>query len=124
MAVRFPMRIDPVWRPMLFPLGGTREASFAEVTDDSVRFQFGLLFDRTFPLSDVAGARNRDAHWWHGIGWRSNLLGQIGLLGSHSGVVEVRFKTRTRALGVFPCDSVAISLQDPDGFLAALKGAK
>jgi hypothetical protein len=121
---RFQMRIDPVWRPLLLPFSGWQSGSFAEVTDDSVRFRFGLLFDRTFPLSDVAGARRRDAHWWHGIGWRSNLLGRIGLLGSHSGVVEVRFKTRTRALGVFPCDSVAISLQDPDGFLATLKAGE
>ena len=121
MAARFQMRIDPVWRPMLLPFGGLQSGSFAEVTDDSVRFRFGLLFDRTFPLSDVAGAHRRVAHWWHGIGWRSNLVGRIGLLGSHSGVVEVRLKQRTRAFGVFPCDSIAISLQDPDGFLAALK---
>jgi hypothetical protein len=119
--MRFQMRIDPLWQPMLLPFGGFHSGSFAEVTDDSVRFRFGLLFDRTFPLSDVAGARRREAHWWHGIGWRSNLLGRIGLLGSHSGVVEVRFKQRTRAFGVFPCDSIAISLQDPDGFLGALK---
>ncbi len=118
------MQIDNVWRPVLLPFGGTKSASFAEVTEDKVRFRFGVLFDRTFPRSEIAGARKRQMHWWNGIGWRSNLLGRIGLLGSHSGVVEVRFKQRTRAFAVFPCDSVSISLQDPDGFLAALNAAE
>jgi hypothetical protein len=94
------------------------------VSDDGVRFRFGMLFDRTFPRSEVAGARKRQMHWWNGIGWCSNLLGRIGLLGSHTGVVEVRFKQRSLAFGVFPCDSVSISLQNPDGFLKVLKAAE
>jgi hypothetical protein len=124
MAQRFPMRVDKVWAPVLFPFGGLHSGSFAEVTDDNVRFRFGVLFDRAFPRSEIAGARKRQMHWWNGIGWRSNLLGRIGLLGSHTGVVEVRFKQRTRAFAVFPCDSVSISLEDPDGFLTALKAAE
>jgi hypothetical protein len=124
MAARFPMNIDPVWQPILLPFGGTRHTSFAEVSDDGVRFRFGMLFDRTFRRSEVAGARKRQMHWWNGIGWCSNLLGRIGLLGSHTGVVEVRFKQRSLAFGVFPCDSVSISLQNPDGFLKVLKAAE
>jgi hypothetical protein len=124
MAQRFPMRVDRVWAPLLFPFGGLQSGSFAEVTEDNVRFRFGVLFDREFPLSEVASARKRQMHWWNGIGWRSNLLGRIGLLGSHTGVVEVRFKKRTRAFAVFPCDSVSISLLDPDGFLVALNAAE
>ena len=117
---KFPMRIDPVWRPALLPFGGTPDSSYAEVTADGVHFRFGFLFDRTILRSEIATAYRWQPAWWHGIGWRSNLTGRIGLLGSHQGVVEIRLKNRTRSWGVFPCDRIAISLQDPEGFLEAL----
>jgi hypothetical protein len=115
------MRLDPVWRPLLLPLGGTQDNSYAEVTADSLHLRFGFAFDRTIPRDEIASACRWQPAWWHGIGWRSNLRGRIGLLGSHDGVVEIRLKHRTRNWGVFPCDRVAVSLQDPEGFLKALE---
>jgi hypothetical protein len=32
-------------------------------------------------------------------------------------VVEVRFRKRERIWGIFHCDRIAVSLEDPDGFL-------
>jgi hypothetical protein len=117
---RFAMRIDPVWRPLLGAFGGMRDASFAEVAEDYVRFRFGLLFDREIPKEEVKSAEKRAMQWWDGYGWRYSPLGRrIGLLGSHSGVVEVQLNKRER-WGIFPYQSLAMSLDDPDGFLAAL----
>lgn len=120
---RFMMRLDPAWRPLLWVLGGAEPASFVEIDADSVRFKFGYAFDRTVPRSDIEAAALRDWPWWMGIGWRSNLRGLIGLIGSPRGVVEVQLRTSTRTWGVFPCDRIAVSLQDPEGFVEALSTA-
>ena len=48
----------------------------------------------------------------------------VGLIGSYQGVVEVKLRTRTRAWAVFPCDRIAVSLEDPDGFIAAIGGMR
>ena len=114
------MRLDSVWRPILLPFGGTQESSYAEVTPDGVHVRFGFLFDRTIPRSEIASAFRWQPAWWNGIGWRSNLTGRISLLGSHQGVVAIRLNNRTRSWGLFPCDTIAISLQDPVAFLEAL----
>ena len=118
--MRFPIRTDPWWRPLLLAGGATRDRSYVEVTDDRVSFRFGFFFRRAVDRGEVEGAALR--HWplWMGIGWRSNLRGVIGLIGSYRGVVEVRLQSRSRAWGVFPCDRIAVSLEDPEGFIAAL----
>jgi len=120
--MRFQIRVDPVWRPFVFIGGATRRNSYVEVTDEGVHFRFGLLFDRTVPFSDVKDVFPRSWPLWYGIGWRSNFRGVIGLVGSYTGAVEVRLSKRGRAWGVFPCDRIAVSLEDPEGFIAAVKG--
>lgn len=118
--MRFAIRIDPVWRAFLLAGGATRRNSFVELTDTEITFRFGALFRRTFPRADIDGAAGRRWPLWYGVGWRSNLRGVIGLIGSYRDVVEVKLKARTRAWGVFPCDRIAVSLEDPNGFLSAL----
>jgi hypothetical protein len=114
------MNLDSMWRTLIGAFGGTQDASYVELSDDSVRFKFGPLFDRTFLRADIASAEKRAMQWWDGWGWRSNLTGRIGLLGSHNGVVLLKLRKRSRAWGVFPCSSIAVSLQEPDAFIAAL----
>ncbi len=118
--MRFPIRIDPIWRPLLLGAGATRGRSYVEVSEKEIGFRFGFWFRREVPRSEIVGAAPRQWPVWYGVGWRSNLRGVIGLIGSYQGVVEVRLKNRTRAWGVFPCDRIAVSLEDPDGFIAAL----
>jgi hypothetical protein len=118
--MRFPIRVDPWWRPLLLAGGATRDNSYVEVTDDRVSFRFGFFFRRAFSRDEIEGASLR--HWpiWMGVGWRSNLRGVIGLIGSYRGVVEVRLKGRSRVWALFPCDRIAASLEDPEGFIEAL----
>ena len=122
--MRSQIRVDPVWRPFVFIGGATKANSYVEVTDEGVHFRFGLLFDRTVPISDVKEVFPRSWPLWYGIGWRSNLRGVIGLVGSYTGVVEVRLNKRGRAWGVLPCDRIAVSLEDPEGFIAAVEGKR
>ncbi len=119
--MRFPIRVDPIWRSFLLAGGATRRNAYVELTDNGIHFRFGLLFDRTVPYSDVKAAFRRSWPLWYGIGWRSNLRGAIGLIGSYEDIVEVRLKKRTRAWLVFPCDRIAVSVEQPDAFIRAVE---
>lgn len=114
------MRVDAWWAPVLLITGATSTNTFIDLGDEDVRFDFGLVFDRTIKRDEIESAHRRAWQWWMGIGMRANLRGLIGLIGSQEGVVEVKLKHKQRAWGVIPCDRIAISLQDPDAFLAAL----
>ncbi len=117
---RFPIRIDPLWRLLLLIGGATPDNSYIELTDEALTVNFGRIFRETFARSDIEDASARDWPFWMGVGWRTNFLGRIGLIGSYDNVVEVRFTEPSRVWTVFSCKSLAFSLQDPDGFLEAL----
>ncbi len=120
--MRFPILMSPLWRPLLLPFGGTADRSFLEIEDGSLRVRFGWLFDHRFPLSEVEAAS--PSHWpvWGGIGWRTNLRGTVGLIGTYVHVVEVRFKApqRVRMILPTPCRRLYVSLEEPRDFIAAL----
>lgn len=120
--MRFPIRIDSIWRAPVLIGGATHGNSYVDVTDDGVSFNYGLLFRRTVPRSEIVDAYTREWPWWYGIGWRSDLRGVVGLVGSYRNVVEVKLAKRSRAWAVFPCDRIAVSVEDPAGFIAAVTG--
>lgn len=120
--MRFPIKIDRLWQAPVLIGGATHNNSYVEVTDGEVSFKYGLLFRRTVPKSEIVDVYTRHWPWWYGIGWRSDLRGVIGLVGSYENVVEVQLASRSRAWGVFPCDRIAVSVEDPAGFIAALRG--
>jgi hypothetical protein len=120
------MRIDRLWRPLIWIFGGTADRSFVEVADESVRFRFGF-FDETVPGAEIAGVERYEPRWYHGIGWRW-VPGHVLLLGSHAGVVSFRL-TRSRRVRllpvlprVWPARRLSVSLEDPDAVLSAFRG--
>ncbi len=120
--MRFPIRMDSVWRPLLLTGAAVPSNSYIELKDDGVHFRFGLLFDRTVTYGEITDVFSRSWPLWYGIGWRSNLRGVIGLTGSYEGVVEVRLRRRIgRWLGIFPCDRICVSLEQPEKFIAAVE---
>jgi hypothetical protein len=112
--------MDPTWRPLLGLFGGHQSVSYVEINDKEVRFRFGRFFDRTVQRDNIDVAARREWPWWMGIGWRTDMRGLVGLIGSRMGVVEVTLKQPTRRWGLFPCESIAVSLDDPIGFIEAL----
>ena len=118
---RFQMRIDRLWAPAVLVGGATRGNSYVEVTPEAVTFHFGYIFNHTEDRDSIREVKSRSWPWWMGIGWRSNLRGLLGLVGSYQNVVEVNFESRARAWGILPMDRIAISLEDPEGFMEALK---
>jgi hypothetical protein len=120
--MRFPIRRDPWWAPLLLLFGATPGRSYVELAEDRLVARFGWLFHYSFPLTDIEGARPRSWLLLYGIGWRSNLFGVIGLIGSRGNVVEVRLRQRRWVwmLLPLPCNRLAVSLEDPQAFLEAL----
>ena len=118
---RFQMRIDRVWAPAVLVGGATSRNSYVEVTPEAVTFHFGYIFNHTENRDDIREAKVRSWPWWMGIGWRSNLRGLLGLVGSYRNVVEVSFESRSRAWGLLPMNRIAVSVEDPKGFIEALK---
>ena len=116
-------------RPLLFLVGAAKDTnSYAAIDGDVLHVRFGWLFNQTFPLTAVESAGPGRWPWYYGLGWRTNLVGMVGLVGSYSGVVEIRFKQRQRVAGILPfvklgCDSLMISLKKPNGFIEAVTRA-
>jgi hypothetical protein len=120
--MKFAIRIDPIWKAPLLIGGATADNSYVEVTDAGIRFRFGLLFDRLVQFSEVKSVFPRSWPFLYGIGWRSNLRGVIGLVGSYHDVVEVRLKRRIgRAWWLFPVDRICVSLDEPERFVYELE---
>jgi hypothetical protein len=123
--MRFPILISPLWRPFLLPFGGTRDRSYLELENGTLRVRFGWLFDSSFAVEQVEGAS--PSHWpvWAGIGWRTNLAGTVGLVGTYVNVVELRFKAPQRVRMLLPtrCQRLYVSLEEPREFMAALRQA-
>jgi len=120
---RFQMRIDRIWSPAVLVGGATSNNSYVDVTAEAVTFHFGYLFNHTESRADIREVKARRWPWWMGVGWRSNLRGLLGLIGSYRNVVEVNFDSRSRAWGILPMNRIAISVEDPEGFIEALKPA-
>jgi hypothetical protein len=120
--MRFPIRRSAWWVPLLLLFGATPGRSYVELADDRLVARFGWLFDDSFPLAGIEGAGRRSWPLLYGIGWRTNLFGVIGLIGSRGNVVEVRLKRRRWVWMLLPlsCNRLAVSLKDPEAFLEAL----
>lgn len=117
------MRIDGPWAPFVAVLGGTRGSSFVDVEPGQVRFRFGWGFDQRIARRQIVDAHRTRWPWYCGIGWRICGRRCVGLIGSWSGVVEVALRKprRVRIFGLpYTCHRIAVSLQDPEAFLAEL----
>jgi hypothetical protein len=121
-ATRFPILRSPRSAALLSLFGGTPQRSYVELTGDSLTARFGWLFNYRFALADIEGAGRRSWPLLYGVGWRTNLIGVVGLIGARENVVEVRLKRRRWVWMLLPlsCNRLAVSLEDPEAFLEAL----
>lgn len=124
--MRYAMRLNPVIRPLLALFGGTAAQSFVESSAESLRIRFGWGFDETVPRAEIRGARPRGWSPLRGYGWRLS-PGMVGLVGSGAGVVEIRLRAPRRLrIMMIPMrvERIAVSLQEPDAFLADLNATQ
>jgi hypothetical protein len=126
--MRFNIRIDPVWRPLMLIVAATQTNSYAAFEGETLRVRFGVVFNEALALSNVATAAGRSWPWWQGIGVRA-FGEQLGVIGSTENVVELTLREPMRiSLGFVPWPftirRVSLSLEDPQGFLDAFDTAR
>lgn len=120
---RFQMRLDSWWQPVLLVGGATHENSHVDLRESDVRLRFGYLFDQTLALNDIESVQEITWPWWQGVGWHTNLLGNLGLIGSYRGVVELKLREPRHRWGVFRYRRLAVSLEEPQRFVEAIAKA-
>jgi len=120
---RFAIRRDVWLRPLLWPFGGTAGRSYVEVEDNRLHAKFGWLFDKRIPFDEIESVQPGRWPWWGGLGWRSNLVGRVGLVASYRGIIDIKLRRR-RWVGLvvvpLPWNQLTVSLEDPEGFVAAV----
>jgi hypothetical protein len=117
------MRLNRALGPLLAVFGGTPGRSYVEVRERAVRFRYGWAFDQVIPRAEIVSARPLRWPWWRGIGWRA-WGGTIGLIGDSRDVVEIQLRSpRWAWLAVIPWryTRIAVSLQDPEGFIRGMR---
>ncbi len=117
---RFPLRYG-LWRPLLSVLGAGPAFSGVRLDGRTMEVEMGWGFRTKVPLTTVQSVR-RSGNRWNGIGvhgWGGWWL----VNGSVAGIVriEIHPPAHARVLG-FPVRLriLEVSLEDPDGFVAAL----
>lgn len=125
--MRFDFEIEPLMQPVLFPFGARPETCYAEVNGETLSIQMGSLFSEKLPLSAVDSAAKDKWSLLGGLGVRIGFHNTMAVLASTKNVVKLSFKepVMLQALGPFfhQTRGLYLALQDPDGFLAALKPA-
>jgi hypothetical protein len=122
--VRFAIRVDPWWLPLLALFGALPRWSYVALEDDRVRLRFGLFTCR-FPRSSIVDARRVGGAraWGAGIGWHANFINGLAINGSLTGLVALRLSpAQLFWLGFLParCSLLLVSLEEPAAFLEAL----
>ncbi len=116
---RFTIRQHPALRAIAWPMGGAHGA--AVVDDTHLVVRYGIMFRAAIPRSALgAPARYHGRVYSWGVhGWRGRWL----VNGSSHGIVVLAVEPRQRAYVMgwpIRLRELAISLDDPDGFVAAL----
>ncbi len=126
--MRFPIRIQPAWAPLLTVLGMSRASSFAEIDEaaGTLRVKAGIWFDETFPLDQIDDVQPSSWPWYGGLGVKLGPRDAVSVVGSTEGVVAIRFKQKQRmhVLLVVERPELRISVEDPAAFMRALKPGK
>lgn len=120
----FPIRYGRVNSVLLTVFGFGPRRSRAEVAGGEVRVRMGWGFRATIPVGSVVETGRRAYVWW-AYGVHVYRKGVWIVNGSGKGIVTLRIDppAPARVLGVpVKLRGLWISLEDPDGFLAALPG--
>ncbi len=124
--MRFPLKITEqfILEPVLHLLGVKPESSYVEIADGQLEVRMGIWFHEHLPLADVRQIAPSDWPWWGGLGVKLIPHG-VGVIGSLEGVVSIELTSPRKMRVLFPVevDRLAVSVEDRDGFLAALSQA-
>jgi hypothetical protein len=112
------------WRPLLSVLGVGPAFTGVQLDERQIRVKMGWAFRAAIPRPAVKSVR-RSPNRWAGIGAHGR-AGRWLVNGSVAGIVTIDVDPPARAKVIgFPVQlrSLDISLEDPDGFIAAVRGS-
>lgn len=125
-TTRFLIRRDRAWGWLLVPFGATNSRSYVAIDAEqrTLDVRFGFLFHERIAIDNIASAEPTSWPLLAGIGWRTNLVSRIGLIGSYGEVVRLRLKTPQLMTMPIPvrCSTLCISVVNRDAFLGELRG--
>ena len=126
--MRFPIRISAPWRPLFRVFGFRPEEAYLELEDGSLTVRFGTA-DEVIPLGDVDRVETRRWPFFYGLGPKLDFASGVAYVGSTEGVIRLwlRHPRRMNVWGPFrrsETRAVTVSLEDPDGFVAAFERAR
>ena len=125
----FALRYNRAMRAFLGLLGLGPRRSGVELNGEELRVRMGWGFAAHIPRRSISQARRlgRRRDIWYALGIHTLLGGRWIVNGSLTGVVTLRIEpaVRARAFGLpIRLRWLAMSLQDPEGFLTALGGSQ
>jgi hypothetical protein len=114
------------WSRVLFAIGGHGpRVTYVDVSAETVYVRAGWIFRMDIPRSSLRRAFRRSNPWWNMGGTQTNMLGCWAVSGSYRNIVALDLdpKARGRLFSLFPISAcrLFLSLEDPDGFLAAIQ---
>jgi hypothetical protein len=126
--MRFAIRISRPWRSLFSLFGFRASGSYVELDGEVLRLRFGTA-DETIPLAHVDGVSRRAWPLWYGLGPKLGPERGVAYVGSREGVVQIRL-SQPHAMNVWGpfsrarAHAITVSLEDPDGFIAAVDRAR
>ena len=125
--MRFPVRFANAMRPLGRIFGMPPDDCFVELDLEhgAFRVKAGIWFDETFSLGRVEDVAPSSWPWWGGLGVKLGPRDSLGVVASTEGVIAIRFKERERMhlIVVVRRQELRVSLEDPDGFMRAMREA-
>ena len=118
----FDIAIDPAWRLPLLLIGATPSRATAVLREDAVDVTFGTA-NVTIPYSNIRELRVRSWSVWLSVGIKIAGDKTLGLIGSRQGVVQIALREPTVRGVLFMRwpRNIAVSMQDPNGFIQAVQ---
>lgn len=122
--MRFSISVSTFWGPFMRLFGFGGERAYVELDDEAITFRYGTATERV-PLSEIESVGPRAWPFYYGLGAKIGPDHGVAYVASLDGVVQVRF-TSPRPMNVWgpfrtsKARCVTLSLEDPEGFMAAL----
>jgi len=121
---RFPIHIKSVLKPFFMVITATRQRAWIDLDSSCVTVRLGWWQD-TIPLSAIESVEKMKWSWAYGYGLRIAPEKTLGAVGSSEGVLVMTLKEPREFRVPFRLQMkrVAVSPEDADGFLSAMRAA-
>jgi hypothetical protein len=124
--MRFPIKITDNFliEPVLNTFGVKPETSYVAIENGHLEVSMGRWFSERIALDQIAALAPSEWPWWGGLGVKLYHHG-VAVVGSTEHVVNIKFRgaQKVHVLAVIDAEQLWVSVEDRDGFLAALADA-